>query len=625
MEENLEKKMSKQYSKTLLKIDIDGSSYQDSTNPSNPKNLYSEEEENIEIIQSGDNIIENNKLIQNENLIENDNIISYKDELLKGNFMPALIMLDNKKININDEINEQTGDTLLHYAVMFSILNVTRCLIEKFNADPNKKNKAGMTPLHLICSNKKKHIFLFIYYINIPNVNIDEEDNLGLTSLGYSVINNFNLAFIFLISKKADLSHKDKFGNNIIYFALVNNNLFIINFIYTHCSEIGINVNSTFYSDTVTLSDILISNKNIECCSHIMKYFFKQINLESLVHCCKFITEFPFYNRYNYECINTLLYYKARNIKGFLNSLFPNLCCCFRPKKNRYRFLNNNSNINDVSFRKQIKLPEGIIPTNNDMIYEYIFENICLFIKAFLIYDRKKWVFVLFLFYIIFLCFFALFIKSKFSIYDFDITIIMLSYVKLLIGIFTLFKSKDSKDYFINERYKINDIENNILGTFSQVKKIEDIKKIPMSENEICEFCLTKKRKSTFHCIICNKCIKEYYFHSDIFNLCIHRNNIFFYILILFPIFILNSFIAFELGLKGIFFISMALITLGQLITLFICIGKNVTYHNVFNSHKIFSSNNIKLRNNNEYVTLLEINDGSLQNFYFNFIRRNNN
>lgn len=46
-----------------------------------------------------------------------------------------------------------------------------------------------------------KNIFLFIYYINIPNVNIDEEDNLGLTSLGYSVINNFNLAFIFLISK----------------------------------------------------------------------------------------------------------------------------------------------------------------------------------------------------------------------------------------------------------------------------------------------------------------------------------------------------------------------------------------------------------------------------------------
>ena len=205
MEEKTENKLNKQDSKTLLKIDIDGSSYQDSTNPSNPKNLYSEEEENI---------------------------ISYKNELLKGNFMPALIMLDNKKININDEINEQTGDTLLHYSVMFSLLNVTKCLIEKFNADPNKKNKAGKTPLHLICSNNKKNIFLFIYYINIPNVNIDIEDNLGLTSLGYSVINNFNLAFLLLISKKADLSHKDKFDNNIIYFALVNNNLFIINFIY---------------------------------------------------------------------------------------------------------------------------------------------------------------------------------------------------------------------------------------------------------------------------------------------------------------------------------------------------------------------------------------------------------
>ena len=83
----------------------------------------------------------------------------------------------------------------------------------------------------------------------------------------------------------------------------------------------------------------------------------------------------------------------------------------------------------------------------------------------------------------------------------------------------------------------------------------------------------------------------------------------------------LNSYIT----LKGIFFTSIALITLGQFITLIICIGKNVTYHNVFNSHNIFSSNHFKIRNNNEYTTLLEINRGSLQNFYFNFIKRNNN
>ena len=69
----------------------------------------------------------------------------------------------------------------------------------------------------------------------------------------------------------------------------------------------------------------------------------------------------------------------------------------------------------------------------------------------------------------------------------------------------------------------------------------------------------------------------------------------------------------------------MSLITLGQLITSIICIGKNVTYHNAFNSHKAFSINNIKLRNNNENIPLLEINSGILQNFYFIFIKRNNN
>ena len=605
-DENLQKNYKK-----ISKSETDENLNQETTNISNLINLNSEEI-NFEISDSEENILENN-----------NQVISYKEELLKGNFMPAIILLEKKKINVNDEVNNQTGDTLLHYSVMFSLINVTKILIELFNADPNIKNKAGMTPLHIICSNKDKNIFLLIYYININNIKIDEEDNLGLTPLCYSVINNFNFAFLFLVSKNADLSHNDKFDNNIIYFALTNNNIFIINFIYTHCSEIGINVNSTFYNDTVTLSDILISNKNIECCSHIMNYFFQQINLESLVHCCKFITEFPFYNKYNYECINTLLYYKAKNIKGFLNSLFPNLFCCFRPKKNRnYNFLRNVTNTNE-SFRKQIRLPENFIPTNNDMVYEYIFENICLFFKAFLIYDKKKWLFYYFLFYIIFLSLYSEFIISKYSIYSFDHTIIILSLIKLIIGFLILTKSKESNQNYIDEKYKLNDNKNIIFNLFSQITKVDEIKKLPKSENEICEFCLIKKQKSTYHCIKCNKCVKEYYFHSNIFNVCIHRNNILFYILILFPIFMLNFLVAFQLGFKGIFFSSIALITFGYLITFVICIGKNVTYYNVFNSHKIFSSNQIIIRNNNEYTPLLEIYTGSLQNFCFNFIKRN--
>ena len=44
-------------------------------------------------------------------------------------------MIEKKQININAPISEQTGDTLLHLACFYSYYNVTRTLIEKFNAD----------------------------------------------------------------------------------------------------------------------------------------------------------------------------------------------------------------------------------------------------------------------------------------------------------------------------------------------------------------------------------------------------------------------------------------------------------------------------------------------------------
>ena len=62
---------------------------------------------------------------QNQNISEND--ISYISQALIGDFMPSVLMLEQNLININEIINEKTGQTLLHYACFFSYYNVCRC------------------------------------------------------------------------------------------------------------------------------------------------------------------------------------------------------------------------------------------------------------------------------------------------------------------------------------------------------------------------------------------------------------------------------------------------------------------------------------------------------------------
>ena len=87
--------------------------------------------------------------MQAKNEIQNQ-IIEWRKEALKGNFMPAILMLEQNKINVNDIVDENNKETLLHLAGRFTFYNVIRVLIEKFNADINIKNKNGHTLLFLI-------------------------------------------------------------------------------------------------------------------------------------------------------------------------------------------------------------------------------------------------------------------------------------------------------------------------------------------------------------------------------------------------------------------------------------------------------------------------------------------
>ncbi len=54
-----------------------------------------------------------------ENQIEK---VEWRKEAIRGNFMPAIIMLEQNKIKVNDIVEENNKDTLLHLAGILIIM-----------------------------------------------------------------------------------------------------------------------------------------------------------------------------------------------------------------------------------------------------------------------------------------------------------------------------------------------------------------------------------------------------------------------------------------------------------------------------------------------------------------------
>lgn len=147
-------------------------------------------------------------------------------------------------------------------------------------------------------------------------------------------------------------------------------------------------------------------------------------------------------------------------------------------------------------------------------------------------------------------------------------------------------------------------------------------------DEEICEICLIKKDKSTNHCHACNKCVKNFYFHSKFFGLCFSRENIYNYVLLKLSLAMINYALIYLIfhstsieaiqsvssfskkesiytstymttnlyifvinsSLANLFFVVLLFIIgtlfLQKALGYIICIGYKTTYYNMFRYHK---------------------------------------
>ena len=435
---------------------------------------------------------------ENKNKTE---IIYWKEECIKGNLMPGIMMLEQKKINVDDEVSSTNGNTLLHYAANYGFYNVIRSLVEIYNSDINKQNKYGYTPFFYIVSNLDTNIFNFQYFVKLKNINYDIKDKNGLNILIHSILTDFYYAFLyFSYEGLIEKYNNEKNLNPIIYFSIINNNKFALAYLLL---KKNCNINDTYYNNTAVLSDILITNKYSSITKFLIKYFNEEISLNTINTCKKGLLNFPFYNLFNYELLNTLYFYKTNNFFKFLIALF---------KKSETIYNNDTS---------KMLLDEKIV--NKDIGYKYKIVNL-----KYMIYDLflpsispliKSIIFLLYLCLFYFgtknKIYFIFFINEYTNINKYAIFYRTISFLLFYICFIWMFYSNDK---ILN---KDKEIEPDIVNIINN-GNVVDLPNI----SEICPACGVRNNLSDSHCFRCKGCFSNRFFHSNLFQICITKYNI---------------------------------------------------------------------------------------------------
>ena len=419
----------------------------------------------------------------------------WKEECMKSNLMPGIIMLEQKKINVDEEVNSTNGNTLLHYAASYGFYNAIRALIEIYNADINKQNKIGYSPLFYIVNNPDTNIFNFQYFVKLKKINFELTDINNLNILVHSIITHFNYAFLYfsyhgLIEKY----HGDIYENPLIYFSIIYNNKFTLSYLLLK-KTCDINVN--YFKKSAILSDILITNKYNSITKFLLKYFNEEINLQSINTCKKGLLNFPYYNIFNYELLNTLYFFKTNNYFKFILALIKN----HKPKFN-----------NDSS---KALLDDKLV--NNDIGYKYKMVNLKYMIYDLILPKIPKTVKIITFF--IYLCLLYFGTKEKiyfYFLYRNEMYIVfykMITSFSLLILFIYMFFSSDKT--LSNDK----EIESDIVNIINNGNVI-DLPNI----DEICPACSTRKNLNDSHCYRCKGCYSNRFFHSNLFEICITKH-----------------------------------------------------------------------------------------------------
>ena len=369
-----------------------------------------------------------------------------------------------------------------------------------------------------------------------------------------------------------------------------------------------ININEKYYNGTSELSDILITNKNNQITKFLMKYYWYELSFESLSNCKKNIIHFPFYNRFNYELINTIYFYKTGNTKLFLYSLF--------------KFNHNFKRTTNQRLFTQYMV-------NNNIYYKYKYYNLKFLINDLILPNYNGVLkIIIFLFYLLFIAI----LNDNFLNGYRDIKLLISLFISFLLFNLLFCVGPNIIKREKNLLYRVKD---------ALLNKITDLPSI----DETCPCCMIVKKKNQIHCHQCKTCIDDLFFHSNLFSICFTRKNIKYYLLFLISLIysyynlVMKIFYTKENKNKGLFiifyffiskyglfkkiyvliFIFLLNVHLTEFISIIICLGCNVPYKNMFKYTKKIIGN-LQLRKN-LYYQIPQVNTINICTFIKNIFK----
>jgi ankyrin repeat protein len=135
-------------------------------------------------------------------------------------------LLDYSKIFVNDTVSKKM--TIFEYLCANCSNNDIIKYIIDHSVDYDTTNMIGNRPIHIAT---KLSNFEIVQHLVSKSVEIDPEDNDGLTPLLHLVMRNGDINLIkYLIEKGADIEHIDRFGKRCIHYAVVHED--------NHCIDI---------------------------------------------------------------------------------------------------------------------------------------------------------------------------------------------------------------------------------------------------------------------------------------------------------------------------------------------------------------------------------------------------
>lgn len=151
-------------------------------------------------------------------------IVDISAECSRGNFHPYIFALQKGFIK-NPMQSDQSGYSVIHQATAYGDLAVVRFLVEKFKQDPNFLARTCQTPLMVALNYCHRPIIKYLMRFD-PDLN--QIDNMRFNPLLYTVKQMDWFSFFYLLAKGAPLEASDVNGCTLAHWAAYKNDAFMV-------------------------------------------------------------------------------------------------------------------------------------------------------------------------------------------------------------------------------------------------------------------------------------------------------------------------------------------------------------------------------------------------------------